>query len=192
MAKIYALFDSSTGQLQGFYADDVWGARHLVKEEFIGTTISGEPRWQRTEAPNPDCRIPPEAVEIGTEDHQAFCREPDKWIWRDGARHPAPPSQGEELAAIQAAAVDTLWRAAHAYETDRINGSAVGMVTLGELRGLPKAQAVRAWVSGIWDLYYQRKALLLAEEPLTPEMLDYSICGDIPHSIPELREEVGM
>jgi hypothetical protein len=58
------------------------------------------------------------------------------------------------------------------------------------MKGTAKALAIAAWSASIWNLYYVRKALL------TPVMdyslLDFSSCGPIPYSIPELRSELGM
>lgn len=89
----------------------------------------------------------------------------------------------EELAQAEANRIESLWQAAHKKEFDSINGSAVGMVTLGLLAGKPKCQAVQAWIQSIWNLYYERKASGSTDT-------DYSVCGEMPHSVPELMAEV--
>jgi len=99
----------------------------------------------------------------------------------------------DELSAIELArvtqATSMLWQAAHDYETSRISGSAIGLVTKGEMLGKPKATAVAYWIARIWGFYYQRCALVVAgAEP----DLDWTVCGDIPHTVPELMVEGGF
>jgi len=86
--------------------------------------------------------------------------------------------------------IQALWQAAHDYEYASINGSAVGLVTIGLLRGLPKCIAVSQWVTSIWALYYTRKAT--TTDVFDPSSLDFSSIGSIPYSIPELMAEVGV
>lgn len=85
--------------------------------------------------------------------------------------------------------VDALWRAADAYTASYISGVAIGLLTLGVLQSLPKALAVSAWSSAVWDDYYARKALVTAS---SVDNLDFSSHGPMPHSVPELRAEMGM
>jgi hypothetical protein len=82
-----------------------------------------------------------------------------------------------------------LWQAAHDFEYAEVSGSAIGLVTMGVIQAKPKCLAVAAWQKSIWTLYYQRKALALAGRDVS---LDFSSCGAIPHTIPELMEEVGI
>lgn len=84
---------------------------------------------------------------------------------------------------------EALWQAAHEYEYLRISGSAIGMLVLGVLQGKPKCVAVQSWIQSIWNLYYQRKVLVtVMDEP----NLDFSSCGEIPYTVPELMEELGF
>lgn len=83
--------------------------------------------------------------------------------------------------------ISQLWDAAHAYEFAEINGTGTGLLTLGVLKGLPKSMAVQAWVTSIWDLYYKRKAAMTHEPD--PKAFDFSVCGAMPYTIPELMEE---
>lgn len=85
--------------------------------------------------------------------------------------------------------LDDLWRAADGYTANYISGVAVGLLTLGAIQQLPKALAVVAWSSAVWDAYYTRKALVTATAPAD---LDFSSFGPIPYSVPELRAELGM
>lgn len=81
--------------------------------------------------------------------------------------------------------VAALWKAAHDYEYAQISGSAIGLLTMGVIQGLPKCIAVQNWIKGIWTEYYSRKAS-------TSSDTDYSVAGTCPHSIPELMTELGM
>lgn len=83
----------------------------------------------------------------------------------------------------------SLWQAAHDYEYLRISGSAIGLLTLGAIQGKPKCLAVKAWINSIWTLYYTRKAAITADSVVD---LDFTSCGKIPHTIPELIVEVGV
>ena len=89
-----------------------------------------------------------------------------------------------------AGSIGSLWQAAHDYEYASINGSAIGIVTIGVLQGKPKCLACTAWMQSVWQQYYLRKP----QVGITPqsELLDFSICGEMPHSVPELMAEVGM
>jgi len=92
-------------------------------------------------------------------------------------------------AAAVAAKQDALWRAADAYTSGFISGVAVGLLTIGVIQGKPKALAVTAWSSSVWDAYYQRKALVTAT---SVDDHDFAGLGPIPHSVPDLRAELGM
>ena len=92
-------------------------------------------------------------------------------------------------AATIAAKIDRLWAAADAYTSGYISGVAIGLLTIGVLQLKPKALAVSAWSSAVWDDYYVRKALVTAS---SVENLDFSSHGPTPHSVPELRAELGM
>ena len=81
--------------------------------------------------------------------------------------------------------IEGLWQAAHDYEFASVNGSGVGLVTMGVLQGLPKALSVQLWVKSIWAEYYLRKAN-------GSQNLDFSVVGNCPHSIPELMSELGI
>jgi len=87
------------------------------------------------------------------------------------------------------AKIESLWAAADAYTSSYISGVAVGLLTVGVLQSLPKALAVSAWSSAVWDDYYARKALITVS---SVDNLDFSSHGPMPHSVPELREELGL
>lgn len=85
--------------------------------------------------------------------------------------------------------IDRLWQAANAYTSSYINGLAVGLLTMGAMQQKPKSLAVVAWSSSVWDAYYERKALVTAD---SIDDLDFSMFGPMPHSVPELRGELGL
>lgn len=99
----------------------------------------------------------------------------------------------EEVEAITQAIVrqkvDALWRAANEYTSGYISGVAVGLLTIGVLQQKPKALAVTAWSSAVWDAYYARKSLVTIS---SADDHDFSSFGPMPHSVPELREELGL
>jgi len=97
------------------------------------------------------------------------------------------PFTEEEKAEKVKSKIDMLWRSASDYEHNAISGSAIGLLSLGVLQGKPKATVVQAWLKTIWDLYYQRKALTTYKSE--PD-IDFSSCGEIPHTVPELIEEL--
>jgi hypothetical protein len=84
--------------------------------------------------------------------------------------------------------VGRIWEAAHEYEYNQISGSAVGLVTMGIIMSKPKCYAVQLWIKTIWDLYYTRKPQVT--DVLDPTFLDYTSCGSMPYSVPELMQEV--
>lgn len=100
---------------------------------------------------------------------------------------PAPPVPIWEE--VKAQRISSLWQAAHDYEYLRISGMAIGLLTIGVIQQLPKSLAVAAWSANIWDTYYIRKSAIADN---TQDNLDFSICGEIPYTIPELRVEIGM
>ena len=97
-----------------------------------------------------------------------------------------PPAQPEpDLAVIEAQRITSLWQAAHDYEYAEISGSAVGLLAMGVMQGLPKCVAVQNWIKGIWTEYYTRKAG-------TSTDTDYLLCGACPYTVPELMAELGL
>jgi hypothetical protein len=95
----------------------------------------------------------------------------------------------DELAAKTTEKVDALWNAADKYVAGYISGIAIGLLTLGVVQGKPKALAVTAWSSAVWDAYYTRKATVTATSSVD---LDFSTFGPMPHTVPELRTELGL
>lgn len=87
--------------------------------------------------------------------------------------------------AAEAKRIASLWQAAHDYEFAQVSGSAIGLLAMGVLQGLPKCIAVQNWIKGIWSVYYTRKAG-------TSTDTDFSIAGQCPHSVPELMVELGF
>lgn len=89
-----------------------------------------------------------------------------------------------QIAIDDSARVARLWQAAHEYEYAEISGSAIGMLALGVSLAKPKCIAVQAWITSIWALYYARKASGSVE-------IEFSVCGPMPHTVPELMDEIG-
>ena len=85
--------------------------------------------------------------------------------------------------------IEALWQAADRYVTGYISGVAIGILTIGVIQGKPKALAVTAWSNAVWSDYYVRKALV--EGGAVPN-LDFSTHGPIPHTVPELQDEIGL
>ena len=97
--------------------------------------------------------------------------------------------QAAQDAATIEAKIGRLWAAADAYTSSYISGVAVGLLTIGVMQGKPKALAVSAWSSAVWDDYYARKALVTVS---SVDNLDFSSHGPMPHSVSELRAELGI
>lgn len=85
--------------------------------------------------------------------------------------------------------IEALWAATDRYTSGYISGVAIGILTIGTLQQKPKALAVSAWSAAIWAEYYARKALVTATSEVN---YDFSMFGNMPYSVPELQEEIGM
>lgn len=82
---------------------------------------------------------------------------------------------------------DALWQAATRYQESFISGAAIGLVTAGFLQNKPKSIAVMAWINNIWNNHYY------VQKPLVNENYtgyDFSVCGPIPYTVPEINAEV--
>ena len=84
---------------------------------------------------------------------------------------------------------DYLWKAANDFQSGQISGAAIGLLTIGVLAQKPKCTAVQAWIKSVWVEYYNRKAGVSLQNNVN---LDFSICGNIPYTVPELMEEVSI
>lgn len=105
---------------------------------------------------------------------------------------PEPLSEADLFAVneqIKANKIESLWRAADAYIARYISGVAIGILTIGVSQMKPKALVVTAWTQNIWAEYYARKAMVT---PNSVDNLDFSSFGPVPHSVLELKEEVGL
>jgi hypothetical protein len=86
----YAIF-SEAGLPVGFFSEDVHGAKYRTVYEIAegGVTVPVG------EEPNPDCRIPAEAIEITDGQWQEFLSNPSRRRWLDGevvSFEPLPPA----------------------------------------------------------------------------------------------------
>jgi len=84
---------------------------------------------------------------------------------------------------------DYLWKAANDFQSGQISGAAIGLLTIGVLAQKPKCTAVQAWIKSVWVEYYTRKAGVDLQNNVN---LDFSVCGNIPYTVPELMEEVSI
>ena len=107
-------------------------------------------------------------------------------------QNPDIPMESEQLNKLTADKIkdniDKLWNAAHDYEYIQINGTAIGLLTIGVIQGLPISLAIKNWSKDIWTLYYIRKSSM----SISNLDLDFSSCGPMPYSIPELMNELGV
>jgi hypothetical protein len=115
-------------------------------------------------------------------------------LWIDDGTGPVrnPDLTDDEFAAglatLQSQNVQALWQKATDYQEAQISGAAYGLVTLGVIKQTPKALAVMAWINSVWALYYQRKPLVTHE--WDGALFDFSTCGPMPCTVPELMAEV--
>lgn len=84
---------------------------------------------------------------------------------------------------------DSLWKAANDFQSAQISGAAIGLLTIGVLAQKPKCTAVQAWIKSVWVEYYTRKAGVSLQNNVN---LDFSVCGNVPYTVPELMEEVSI
>ena len=84
---------------------------------------------------------------------------------------------------------ESLWKAANDYQSAQISGAAIGLLTIGVLMSKPKGSAVQAWIKSVWVEYYTRKAGVNLQNNVN---LDFTVCGNIPYTVPELMEEVSI
>lgn len=84
---------------------------------------------------------------------------------------------------------DYLWKAANDFQSGQISGAAIGLLTVGVLAQKPKCTAVQAWIKSVWVEYYTRKAGVSLQNNVN---LDFSVCGNVPYTVPELMEEVSI
>lgn len=91
--------------------------------------------------------------------------------------------------------LEQLWQAADTYVHSAISGYAestlAAVITFATATGqqarYPKCFAVDAWIQNIWlNHYYPQKALVTRDY----SDYDFSVCGPIPFSVPELTIEV--
>ena len=111
--------------------------------------------------------------------------ERDGSVWHETWTVLPPPDPATAIADK----TEVLWQAADRYTSRYISGGAFGMLAIGMTLGKPKCAVVTAWSGAIWEEYYVRKELITA---VSIDDHDFSGFGDIPHSIPELRAEVGL
>ena len=83
--------------------------------------------------------------------------------------------------------LEALWQAATKYQESFISGAAIGLLTLGVMQNKPKSLAVMSWINSIWNEHYYTQKELVTHDYAG---YDFSVCGPIPYSVPEITEEV--
>ena len=117
-------------------------------------------------------------------------------LWIDNGEGPVqnPALTQDEfdagLASLAAQNVQALWQAATDYQEAQISGAAYGLITLGVIQQKPKALSVMTWINSVWALYYTRKPQITHE--WNAALLDFSSCGAMPCTVPDLMAELGM
>jgi hypothetical protein len=98
-----------------------------------------------------------------------------------------PEELAEQEDAIIAQKQTQLWNDADQYQMKFISGAALSLLTLGVLQQKPISLSIMAWIQTIWNgNYYPQKAALTVDSPV----FDFSVCGPMPYSVPELSAEV--
>jgi len=85
--------------------------------------------------------------------------------------------------------VAPLWQAATDWQERYISGLAGGLLVIGVMQQKPISLAIMQWSGDLWSEYYRRKAVIMAGGNAD---YDFSTCGEMPYSVPELRAELGL
>lgn len=84
--------------------------------------------------------------------------------------------------------IHDLWESATSYQEAQISGAAIGLLTIGVIQSKPKCFAVMMWVQSVWGTYYTRKAIMT--HVYSESDYDFSSCGTMPYTVPEIQVEV--
>lgn len=83
--------------------------------------------------------------------------------------------------------LDKLWQSATAWQERYISNAAYGLLAIGVIQSKPKCLACMTWINSIWmDHYYVQKPLVTHDYA----GYDFSVCGPMPYTVPELTAEV--
>lgn len=115
-----------------------------------------------------------------------FLTENNLEIVRPTPPPPYVPSQAEIEQMIKTN-VDKLWKEATEYQESFISGAALSLLTLGVLQSKPKSLAIMGWIQDIWNNHYYVQKPLVTENYVA---YDFTVCGEMPYSVPELSAEV--
>ena len=113
------------------------------------------------------------------------------WIDNGDGKFRNPVLTDEEFTAgleeLKQAAIDCLWRKATAWQEQYISNAAYGLLAIGVMQGKPKSLACMQWINNIWtNHYYVQKPLVTHDY----QGYDFSICGPMPYTVPEMTAEV--
>ena len=113
----------------------------------------------------------------------------DAWLESNNLERytsPTPVPTTDQIAQQIKSNVNALWQAANDYQEGFISGAAIGLLTIGVIKNLPKSLAIMTWIQNVWAEYYTQKPLVTAEYV----HFDFSIVGPMPYNVPELQTEV--
>lgn len=150
-----------------------------VTPEYI--TVNGLNGPETRQAP--DGFVPPQSFV------RLIVQQGNVQLWEDTQGTATEAEYMPLLQAHRESYLPALWSAADKYQTEFISSVAIGLLTIGVIRQLPKALAVMAWSQSLWAEYYVRKAAIQAgAEP----NYDFTGCGVMPFTVPELQQELGL
>jgi hypothetical protein len=92
------------------------------------------------------------------------------------------------LTEMCAANVNELWQTATNYQNTWISDAAFSLVAIGVMQKGPISTAIYDWINSIWTLYYTNKTQITYT--YNASLLDFSSCGPMPYSVPQLEAEV--
>ncbi len=162
--KIFATFDNE-GFPTAFYPEDIHGERTKPVYGELPEATEENPDPQAPivgEEPNPECKIPPEAVEITTDQWHEFIDNQAVRRWVDGkVEEYTPPTPEPEPVVIVLPAV-TLWERLTEDEADQVN-EAMATEPVRTQRIFTTANTFRS-DHELWPLLEQMATQLFGEE----------------------------
>lgn len=93
----------------------------------------------------------------------------------------------EEVAATIESKIEMLWQSATTYQEKYISGAALSLLVIGVLQSKPISLAIMGWIQAIWNSHYYPQKELVDENY---NGYDFSVCGPMPYTVPELSTEV--
>jgi len=173
-----SLLVHSEQEIRNLYPNTSFGVPFIAPDEYAVVFSTPKPNF------NPVTQVVQESAPTLTpKGHWG-----ESWVIQELPIDLIEKNKQEALVASQKVEADriaSLWSSAHDYEFQQVSGSAIGLLAIGVMQGLPKCLAVQSWIKSIWTLYYTRKATGSTD-------FDFSEVKDCPHSVPELMQELGL